>query len=118
MPAKDSATPATTTRRSRPPRSQVYQRAIEKAGSLDPQRCATRSPQTNLMTAYGPIRFNEKGQNVAKGMSVVQMQNGKPVVVYPPRARQGEVRLSDAGALSASLRATARRRRAQRLSRC
>lgn len=70
-----------------PPQStaalQVYQRAIEKAGSLDPQKVRDALAQTNIMTAYGPIRFNEKGQNIAKGMSVIQIQGGKPVVVFP-----------------------------------
>ena len=70
-----------------PPQStaalQVYQRAIEKAGSLDPQKVRDALAQTNMMTAYGPIRFNDLGQNIAKGMSVVQIQQGKPVVVYP-----------------------------------
>lgn len=70
-----------------PPQStaalQVYQRAIEKAGSLDPQKIRDALAQTNIMTAYGPVRFNDKGQNVAKGMSVIQIQNGKPVVVFP-----------------------------------
>lgn len=70
-----------------PPQStaalQVYQRAIEKAGSLDPQKVRDALAQTNIMTAYGPVRFNDKGQNVAKGMSVIQIQGGKPVVVFP-----------------------------------
>lgn len=70
-----------------PPQStaalQVYQRAIEKAGSLDPQKVRDALAQTNIMTAYGPIRFNEQGQNIAKGMSVIQIQGGKPVVVFP-----------------------------------
>ncbi|WP_418316557.1 amino acid ABC transporter substrate-binding protein [Piscinibacter sakaiensis] len=70
-----------------PPQStaalEVYQRAIEKAGSLDPQKVRDALAQTNIMTAYGPVRFNERGQNIAKGMSVVQLQNGKPVVVFP-----------------------------------
>jgi branched-chain amino acid transport system substrate-binding protein len=71
-----------------PPQSvaalEVYQRALEKAGTLEPQKVRDAIAQTNIMTMYGPVRFNEKGQNVAKGMSVVQIQNGKPVVVYPP----------------------------------
>lgn len=70
-----------------PPQStaamQVYQRAIEKAGTLDPQKVRDALAQTDLMTAYGPVRFNAMGQNVAKGMSVVQVQNRKPVVVFP-----------------------------------
>jgi branched-chain amino acid transport system substrate-binding protein len=39
---------------------------------------------TNVETFYGPIRFNEKGQNIAKThMGVIQVQNGHPVDVYP-----------------------------------
>ena len=77
-----------------PPQSaaalEVYQRAIEKAGSLDPKKVRDAIAETNIMTFYGPVRFNEKGQNIAKGMSVVQVQNGKPVVVYPPGGAQGK----------------------------
>jgi branched-chain amino acid transport system substrate-binding protein len=77
-----------------PPQStaalEVYQRAIEKAGSLDPKKIRDAIAQTNIMTAYGPVRFNEKGQNIAKGMSVVQIQNGKPVVVYPVEGAQAK----------------------------
>ncbi len=77
-----------------PPQStaalEVYQRAIEKVGSLDPKAVRDAIAQTNIMTAYGPVRFNEKGQNIAKGMSVVQIQNGKPVVVYPVEGAQAK----------------------------
>jgi branched-chain amino acid transport system substrate-binding protein len=75
-----------------PPQStaamQVYQRALEKAGTLDPKAVRDAIAQTNIMTAYGPVRFNEKGQNIAKGMGVVQIQNGKPVVVYPVKGAE------------------------------
>lgn len=77
-----------------PPQStaalEVYQRAIEKVGSLDPKAIRDAIAQTNIMTAYGPVRFNEKGQNIAKGMAVVQIQNGKPVVVYPVEGSQAK----------------------------
>ena len=77
-----------------PPQStaalQVYQRALEKAGTLDPKAVRDAIAQTNIMTAYGPVRFNEKGQNIAKGMSVVQVQNGKAVVVYPVEGAQAK----------------------------
>lgn len=77
-----------------PPQStaalEVYQRALEKAGSLDPKKVRDALAETNLMTMYGPIRFNEKGQNIAKGMSVVQVQNGKAVVVFPVEGAQAK----------------------------
>lgn len=78
-----------------PPQSfaalQVYQRALEKAGSLDPQKVRDALAQTDLMTAYGPIRFNSAGQNIAKGMAVVQMQKGKPLLVYPVDGAQAKL---------------------------
>jgi len=77
-----------------PPQSvaalEVYQRALEKAGTLDPKKVRDAIAETNIMTMYGPVRFNEKGQNIAKGMLVVQVQNGKPVVVYPPDGAQAK----------------------------
>jgi branched-chain amino acid transport system substrate-binding protein len=77
-----------------PPQSaaalEVYQRALEKAGTLDPKKVRDEIAKTNIMTMYGPIRFNEKGQNIAKGMSVVQVQNGKPLVVYPVEGSTGK----------------------------
>lgn len=77
-----------------PPQSaaalQVYQRALERAGSLDPERVRDALARTDMMSFYGPIKFNEKGQNIAKGMSVIQIQQGKPVVVYPVKGAQGK----------------------------
>jgi branched-chain amino acid transport system substrate-binding protein len=69
----------------------VYHHALQKVGSLDPQKVRDAIAQTDIMTFYGPIKFNEKGQNVAKGMTVVQIQSGKPVVVYPPEAAEGKL---------------------------
>jgi branched-chain amino acid transport system substrate-binding protein len=70
-----------------PPQStaalEVYQRALEKAGAIDPRAVRDAIAQTNMMTAYRPIRFNEQGQNFAKGTAVVQLQNGRPCVVHP-----------------------------------
>ena len=70
-----------------PPQSaaalEVFQVAIEKTGSLDPEKLRAAIAATDFESFYGKIRFNEKGQNIAKGMSVVQVQNGKAVDVYP-----------------------------------
>ena len=73
-----------------PPQSmaalEVFQHAIETTNSLDPEKLRDAIAATNMETVYGPIRFNEKGQNIAKGMTVVQVQGGKPVEVYPTAA--------------------------------
>ena len=72
---------------------EVYYRAFQKAGSLDPEKVRDAIAATDMVTAYGPIRFNDKGQNVAKSMSVVQIQNGVPVAVYPTDGAQGTLKL-------------------------
>ncbi|MCZ6861157.1 MAG: amino acid ABC transporter substrate-binding protein [Alphaproteobacteria bacterium] len=68
----------------------VYQHALQKVGELDPQKVRDAIAETDIMTFYGPVRFNEKGQNIAKSMAVIQIQKGKPVVVYPATHAQGE----------------------------
>ena len=72
---------------------EVFYRAFQKAGSLDPEKVRDAIAATDMVTAYGPIRFNEKGQNIAKSMSVVQIQNGVPVSVYPKDGAQGSLKL-------------------------
>lgn len=69
----------------------VYHHALQKAGLSDPQKVRDAIAKTDIMTFYGPIRFNEKGVNVEKGMAVIQLQNGKPVVVYPRSAAEGKL---------------------------
>jgi len=81
-----------------PPQSaaalEVFQAAIEKTGSLDPQKIRDAIAQTNIMTFYGPVRFNELGENTAKSMGVTQIQDGKPVVVYPADQADTKPRLN------------------------
>jgi branched-chain amino acid transport system substrate-binding protein len=78
-----------------PPQSsaaiEIFHRAIEKANSLDPEKVRDAVAATDIMTFYGPVRFNERGQNVAKGMGVIQIQNGKPVVVFPAANKEADL---------------------------
>jgi branched-chain amino acid transport system substrate-binding protein len=69
----------------------VYYHALKKAGTLDPQKVRDALAGTDIMTFYGPVRFNEKGQNVGKPMAVVQIQDMQPVVVYPKEFATGEL---------------------------
>jgi branched-chain amino acid transport system substrate-binding protein len=79
-----------------PPQSmaalEVFQRAIERAGSLDPEKVRDAIAETNFQSAYGPIRFNAKGVNIGKAMAVVQIQGGKAVVVWPAKAVDAPLR--------------------------
>jgi branched-chain amino acid transport system substrate-binding protein len=69
----------------------VYHHAFQKAGVDDPQKVRDAIAQTDIMTSYGPVRFNEKGMNIGKSMAVIQIQNGKPVVVYPLAVAEGKL---------------------------
>jgi branched-chain amino acid transport system substrate-binding protein len=69
----------------------VYHHALQKVGELDPQKVRDAIAETDIMTFYGPVRFNEKGQNIAKSMAVIQIQGGKPVVIYPDTHAQGKL---------------------------
>lgn len=65
--------------------------AIEKAKSTDPD--AVRDAMAGLDTEsfFGHIKFNDKGQNVYKPMSVIQIQNGKVVTVWPKDAAEADL---------------------------
>ena len=43
----------------------------------------------DIETFYGPIRFDERGVNVAKPIGTVQVQEGQIVVVAPVAAAEG-----------------------------
>ena len=62
----------------------AYQRAIEKAGTLDPARVRDGLAAIDMMTFYGQIRFDSRGVNAYKPMVVEQLQpDGKKYTVWP-----------------------------------
>ena len=62
----------------------VLQLAIEKAGSVDPQKVRDALASLDATTFLGPVRFNAEGLNTAKPMVTVQIQHGRVVTVWPP----------------------------------
>lgn len=62
----------------------AYQRAIEKAGTLDPTKVRDALAATDLMTFYGRVKFDSRGVNVYKPMAVEQYQpDGNKYTVWP-----------------------------------
>ena len=61
----------------------AFQSAITQAGSIDAQKVRSALASLNVTTFYGPIQFNANGENTAKPMVTIQIQNGKVVTVYP-----------------------------------
>ena len=59
--------------------------AIERAGSLDREKVRDAIARSDLMTFYGPVRFDATGKNAAKSMALYQVQGGKYRVVAPAK---------------------------------
>jgi branched-chain amino acid transport system substrate-binding protein len=61
----------------------AFVKAIETAGSIEPDKVRDAIAKLNFMSFYGQIKFDERGINVTKPMAVEQWQNGKRVTVFP-----------------------------------
>jgi branched-chain amino acid transport system substrate-binding protein len=72
--------------------------AVEKAGSTEPDKVRAALAALDEPSFFGPLKFNERGQNVTKRMAVVQIQDGRPVPVWPREAGAAALRWPGAGA--------------------
>lgn len=62
----------------------VYQRALEKAGTLQPAKVRDALAALDIMTFYGRIKFDSRGVNIYKPMAAEQLQpDGKKYTVFP-----------------------------------
>ncbi len=67
----------------------VFQRAIETANSLDPDRVRAALAGLDMMTFYGRIKFDSRGVNIYKPMAVEQLQpDGAKYTVFPSDAAE------------------------------
>jgi len=79
----------------------VLRDAIERAGSLDPDKVVAELEKTDLMGVYGRLRFDPKSHQVIPAAdpkegavgSILQWQNGQRVVVFPKSIAKGEILL-------------------------
>ncbi len=69
----------------------VFVDALERAGSLDPEAVREALAATDLMTFYGPVKFDETGKNTAKPMVLYQIQDGQYQVVAPTEWASAEL---------------------------
>jgi branched-chain amino acid transport system substrate-binding protein len=63
--------------------------AIERAGSLDPEKVRDALAATEMETFYGNIKFDSTGKNIAKPMVLRQIQKGKYIPVAPSKFAAG-----------------------------
>jgi branched-chain amino acid transport system substrate-binding protein len=75
--------------------------AIERAGSIDPDKVADALKQIDLKGVYGRVRFDPKSNQIIPSLdpeegavgTVFQWQAGKRVVVFPPKIATGQILL-------------------------
>lgn len=63
----------------------VYIDAFERAGSFDTTKVRDAIAATDVMTFYGPVKFDATGKNTAKPMVLYQVQDGQYKVVAPTK---------------------------------
>lgn len=62
----------------------TFERALQKAASLNPEAVRDALDNLDIITFYGRIKFDERGINVYKPMAVEQLQpDGKRYTVFP-----------------------------------
>ena len=71
----------------------LFQLAIEKAGSLDRDKVRDALASMDVMTFWGPVKFGANGQINSLEPPVFQIQNAKPVVLFPEAIKQGDFKL-------------------------
>jgi len=69
---------------------EVFADAIKRAGLVDKNKVRDALAKTDLMTFYGPIKFDQTGKNIAKSMVMYQVQHEHYVVVAPSRWAEGK----------------------------
>ena len=66
----------------------VLKDALERAASMDREKLRDALAHTNLadhILPQGPIKFDDSGEDVNASPALIQVQNGKPVVVGPAK---------------------------------
>src|SRR2546422_5919891 len=63
----------------------VFADALARAGSLDPEQVRDAIASTDMMTFFGPIKFDSTGKNVVKPMVLYQVLGGDYKVVAPTK---------------------------------
>ena len=70
----------------------VVQRSLEEAGSLDDEALRTAAGDLDFTTFYGRFRIDEGGRQIGRSVALVQRQEGRKVVVWPPEQAEAPLR--------------------------
>lgn len=64
---------------------------MARAGSLDGEAIRDALAATDVMTFYGQIDFGENGMNQARDLPIIQVQDQKIEVLFPPAIRTADL---------------------------
>jgi branched-chain amino acid transport system substrate-binding protein len=65
--------------------------ATEKAASTQPDKVRNALSGLDTGSFFGKIKFDPTGQNIYKPMSVIQVQNGKALTVWPKESAEAKM---------------------------
>ena len=71
----------------------ALQKAIENAKTLDRAKVRDALAALDIVTFYGPIKFGPNGMNGGRDLPIIQVQGGKPVLLYPEAIKTGNLQL-------------------------
>jgi branched-chain amino acid transport system substrate-binding protein len=71
----------------------LFQMALENAGTLDREKVRDELAKLDVVTFFGPVKFGPTGQINSLEPPVFQIQGSKPIVLFPPAIKQGELKL-------------------------
>lgn len=76
---------------------EVLAQSVEKAGSIDPAAVRAQLSTLKFDTFYGPIKFGPTGQNAIDSPMILQIQNGKYIMLDPQPVKTGELKTGVGG---------------------
>lgn len=65
--------------------------AIELAGTVDKTKVRDQLAKTDVITFYGPLKFNAVGMNFARDLPIIQVQDKAIKVLAPSDIKNGEM---------------------------
>jgi branched-chain amino acid transport system substrate-binding protein len=71
---------------------EVLAQSVEKAGSIDPAAVRAQLSSLTFDTFYGPIKFGPTGQNAINSPMILQIQDGKYIMLDPQPVKTGELK--------------------------
>lgn len=71
----------------------VLRAAIEKADTLDRNKVREALRDLDIVTFYGPVKFSENGQNQARDVPIIQVQNQKVELLAPQKIKTSALQL-------------------------